>query len=72
MLDQGGPLEFLMAWVSVPDLHVYPSRQIYTHLRTSGGKSFIRYESSSRDFVADLTFDGDGLCLDYPGIGRSV
>jgi len=72
LLSGGGPLEFLMAWVSVPDLRVYPSRQRYTFVRKTRTGSIIRYESSSRDFVAELTFDEDGLCLDYPGIGRSV
>ena len=72
LLEEGGPLEFLMAWVSVPDLQVIPSVQRYRFLRRSGKFSIVRYESQSRDFVADLTFDRDGLCLDYPGIGRSV
>lgn len=72
LLEAGGPLEFLMAWVSVPDLQVIPSVQRYRFLRRSGKLSIVRYESESRDFVADLTFDKDGLCLDYPGIGRSV
>jgi len=72
LLHEGGPLEFLMAWVSVPDLQVVPSVQRYRFLRRSGRFSIVRYESQSRDFVADLTFDKDGLCVDYPGIGRSV
>jgi hypothetical protein len=72
LLEGGGPLEFVMAWVSVPDLRVVPSVQRYRFLRKSGKLSIVRYESESRDFVADLTFDKDGLCLDYPGIGRSV
>jgi uncharacterized protein len=72
LLEGGGPHEFLMAWVSVPDLTVHPSRQRYRFLGKSGKLSRVRYESESRDFVADLTFDQDGLCLDYPGIGRSV
>jgi hypothetical protein len=72
LLEGGGPVEFLMAWVSLPDLRVIPSRQRYTFLRRSGDLSIIRYESSSRDFVADLSFDQDGLCVDYPGIGRAV
>lgn len=72
LLAEGGPLEFLMAWVSVPDLHVHPSGQRYTFLSTSGNLSTIKYESSSRDFVADLSFDRDGLCVAYPGIGRAV
>ena len=72
LLEGGGPLEFMMAWVSVPDLRVIPSVQRYRFLRKSGKHSVIRYESQSRDFVAELTFDLDGLCLDYPGIGHSV
>jgi len=72
LLEEGGPFDFLMAWVSVPDLHVYPSRQRYTFLRRSGKFSIVRYESMDSDFSAELTFDKDGLCLVYPGIGRSV
>src|SRR5712692_3363253 len=70
LLVRGGPVDFLMAWVSVPDLSVHPSRQRYTFLRKSGDISVVRYESESRDFVAELTFDADGLVIDYPGIGR--
>ena len=72
LLEKGGPLEFSMAWVSVPDLHVYPSGQRYTFIRKDDGESIIRYESSSRDFIADLSFDKHGLCLRYPGIGHAV
>jgi uncharacterized protein len=72
LLEGGGPHEFLMAWVSVPDLRVIPSVQRYRFMRKSGKYSIVRYESASRNFVADLTFDQDGMCLDYPGIGRSV
>lgn len=70
MLEGGGPVEFLMAWVSVPDLAVYASRQRYTFVRKAGATSVIRYESASRDFVAEIIFDADGLVIDYPGIGR--
>jgi|SRR5712692_3291259 len=72
LLEDGGPVELLMAWVSVPELRVIPSRQRYRFARKSGRLSMITYESASRDFVADLAFDQDGLCMDYPGIGRSV
>ena len=72
LLEGGGPVELLMAWVSVPDLHVHPSGQRYTYVRRSGKRSIVRYQSSSRDFVADLAFDQDGLCVNYPGIGHSV
>lgn len=72
LLEGGGPVEFVMAWVSVPDLRVLPSGQRYTFVRRSGDTSIVRYESSARDFVADLVFDRDGLCVSYPGIGRAV
>src|SRR5216684_49468 len=70
LLEGGGPVEFLMAWVSVPDLSVHASRQRYTFARKSGDTSVVRYESESRDFVAEILFDSDGLVIDYPGIGR--
>lgn len=70
LLEGGGPVDLVMAWVSVPDLSVHVSRQRYTFLRKSGEISVVRYESESRDFVAELTFDADGLVIDYPGIGR--
>ena len=72
LLEGGGPVELLMAWVSVPDLRVLPSAQRYSFVRREGDLSIIRYESSSRNFIADLSFDQDGLCLAYPGIGRAV
>src|SRR5579859_1884564 len=72
LLHGGGPVEFLMAWISVPDLSVIPSRQRYTFMRTDELVSVVRYESGSRDFVADLVFDDDGLVLEYPGIGHRV
>lgn len=60
---------FLMAWVSVPDLAVRPSRQTYTHLaRTGSGGARVRYASG--DFTADVEFDADGLVVDYPDLAR--
>ncbi|MFD5738842.1 putative glycolipid-binding domain-containing protein [Streptomyces massasporeus] len=55
-----GEREFLMAWVSVPDLAVRPSRQTYTHLRPG----HVRF--SSGDFRSDLEFDQEGFVVDYP------
>jgi hypothetical protein len=72
-LGPGGPLELLMAWVSVPDLGVHPSRQRYTLQRAGdGGLSVVRYESVGGTFTADLTFDRDGLVVDYPGLARRL
>lgn len=72
LLEGGGPLDFVMAWVSVPDLSVHRSGQRYTFVRREKSDSIVRYESSSRDFVAELTFDADGLVIAYPGIGRRI
>jgi uncharacterized protein len=72
LLHGGGRVDFLMAWIGVPDLSVIPSRQRYTFVRTDGLISVVRYESSSRDFVADIVFDEDGLVLEYPLLGHRV
>jgi hypothetical protein len=80
LLGGGDPVEFLMAWVSVPWLAVTPSRQLYTYLRrgtaaelglaraAGGPLSLIRYQSG--DFSADVAFDAQGLVVDYPALGR--
>jgi hypothetical protein len=70
LLRGGGPLDFLMAWVSVPDLAVHASRQQYAFVGKQGDVAIVRYRSLDGDFVADLSFDSDGLVIDYPGIGR--
>jgi len=72
LLEGGGPVDFLMAWVSVPDLAVHASLQQYRFVRSRGGGAIVRYRSLDSDFVADLTFDADGLVIDYPGIGRRI
>jgi len=59
-----------MAWVSVPDLAVYPSRQRYTFVRHEATPHVVRFESLDSSFIAEIVFDDDGLVLDYPGIGR--
>ncbi|MFJ7591699.1 putative glycolipid-binding domain-containing protein [Streptomyces sp. NPDC097617] len=59
-----GPHEFLMAWVSVPDLEVSASRQTYTPLAPDGHGTRVRF--SSGDFHSDIEFDEHGLVLDYP------
>lgn len=67
--QDAGEHRFLMAWVSVPDLAVRPSRQTYTHLgHTGSGGARIRY--ASEDFSADVEFDADGLVVDYPELAH--
>jgi uncharacterized protein len=68
LLEASQPVELLMAWVAVPDLTVHASRQRYSGL--GGGR--VRFESLDDSFTADITFDEDGLVLDYPGIARRL
>jgi hypothetical protein len=68
LLRDTASVELLMAWVSVPDLTVHPSRQGYTGL----GQGVVRFDSLDGSFTAEITFDEDGLVLDYPGIGRRL
>jgi uncharacterized protein len=68
----GGPVDFLMAWVSVPDLAVHASRQRYTFVRHETGAHIVRFESLDDPFAAEICFDDVGVVLDYPGIARCV
>ncbi|WFB11034.1 putative glycolipid-binding domain-containing protein [Streptomyces sp. LX-29] len=63
-----GRRDFLMAWVSVPDLTVRPSAQTYEHISLTARGARIRYTSG--DFSSDIEFSRDGLVLTYPGIGH--
>ena len=71
LLRPSQPIDFVMAWVSVPDLNVQRYDQRYTFLGSEGnGAAVIRYESGT--FRADVRFDADGLVVDYPGLGRRL
>ena len=70
LLERPGAEDFLMAWVSVPDLAVHGSAQRYEHVRPG----VVRYVDRGRfeGFTAELAFDPDGLVLDYPGLARRI
>jgi hypothetical protein len=74
--EAGAPEDFLMVWISVPDLSLHRSPQRYTHLQTrSADERVIRFEAVDEgddDFVADVIFDADGLVVDYPGIATRI
>jgi hypothetical protein len=74
LLRGGGSVDFVMAWVSVPDLAVYRSPQRYSFVHAiDDERSVVRFESLADDgFKADITYDRDGLVLDYPGIGTRI
>jgi len=72
LLAGGGPVELIMAWVSVPDLSVRPDGQRYSFLRAGADHKVLRYEATDGTFAADITVDREGLVLDYPGIARRL
>src|SRR5579864_2094251 len=72
LLDGGGPIDFHMAWVAVPELAVHASPQRYTFVRRQADVAIVRYESLDSDFVADISFDSNGLVLEYPRIAHVI
>lgn len=67
-----GGADFLMAWVSVPDLGLHPSQQRYEHVRRHAHGATVRYVGAHRGFTGDLELDEDGLVLVYPDLARRV
>ncbi len=67
-----GARDFLMAWVSVPDLAVTPSRQRYEHLGERGGRRLVRYVGLDTDFTAELELDDEALVILYPEMAERV
>lgn len=65
------PVDFLMAWVAVPELTVHASAQRYIPVGPADdGGALIRYESDG--FAATIEFDADGLVREYPQLGSRV
>ena len=70
--ERPGEVDFLMAWVSVPDLGLHPSEQRYEHVRRDAHARVVRYVGAHRGFVGELELDADGLVLLYPQLARRV
>jgi hypothetical protein len=66
LLEDGKPRDYVMRFVSVPDLEVLESSQLYEPL---GGRR-LRYTSG--DFTAVLDFDDDGLVVRYEHLAERV
>jgi hypothetical protein len=67
--------DFLMVWISVPDLSLHASAQRYTHVESRGAdEHVVRFEAVGEgdDFEANVVFDAHGLVVDYPGIARRI
>jgi hypothetical protein len=67
-----GEIDFLMAWVSVPDLSLHASRQRYEHVGRRDDRLVVRYVGEHRDFIGELELDEDGFVLLYPDLARRV
>jgi hypothetical protein len=65
-LLEDGAQDFVMVWVSVPDLGVHRSEQRYEHVRRLSRGAIVRYVGRHRDFVGELELDQDGLVVHYP------
>ena len=66
LLSGGGARDYVMRWVSVPELEVHESPQRYEPL----DDGIVRFSSGS--FVADVEFDGDGFVLSYPRLAERI
>jgi hypothetical protein len=66
VLEEGKTRDYVMRFVSVPDLEVDESQQRYEPL---GGRR-LRYRSG--DFAAVLDFDDDGLVVRYEHLAERV
>jgi uncharacterized protein len=60
--------DFVMAWISVPDLQVHRSPQRYEHVRPG----VVRYVALDGDFTAELELDAVGLVVRYPRLAERV
>jgi uncharacterized protein len=63
-LAVGEAARIVTAYVAAPSLHVAPDPQRYTRLATDR----YLYESLDGDFRREITVDGDGFVVDYPGL----
>jgi uncharacterized protein len=66
--ERAGTEDFVMAWVSVPDLGVHASPQRYEHVRPG----VVRFAALDGDFTAELELDADGLVVRYPRLAERV
>ena len=66
--ERTGSEDFVMAWVSVPDLRLHASPQRYEHVRPG----VVRFVALDGDFTAELELDADGLVVRYPRLAERV
>jgi uncharacterized protein len=72
--EEDGAASIVVAWVSVPDLKLYPYAQRYESIRRSAEGSVVRFIDLglSEGFVADLQLDANGVVEVYPELAERV
>lgn len=63
-LPIGGQADIVTAYVAVPELAVSRESQRYTRL----AEGTYRFESLDSGFAREITVDGEGFVMDYPGL----
>jgi hypothetical protein len=66
LLGPGQARDYVMRWISVPELEVTEAAQRYEPL----GDGVVRFRSE--DFVADIRFDDDGFVSWYPDLAERI
>ena len=66
LLERGPAHDYVMRWVSVPELESTEAPQRYEPL----GNGIVRFSSDS--FTADIEFGADGFVVRYPGLAERV
>ncbi|MGH2921791.1 MAG: putative glycolipid-binding domain-containing protein, partial [Gaiellaceae bacterium] len=66
LLEHGVARDYVMRFVSVPELTVAESEQRYEPI----GEARVRF--SSGDFTAELAFDDEGLVVHYEGLAERL
>ncbi|MGH8978931.1 MAG: putative glycolipid-binding domain-containing protein [Acidimicrobiia bacterium] len=65
-----GTFDYVMAWVSVPDLVVHRSEQCYSVSDPVEGGTGALVHFATEGFSTTLEVDGDSLVVNYPGLAR--
>lgn len=76
LLEGGTAPEMVMVWVELPSLVLHRSVQRYAYVgKDAAGNHAVRFEApdpGGGGFVQDITFDANGIVLDYPTIAKRI
>jgi hypothetical protein len=69
---EAGTFDYVVAWVSVPDLIVRRSEQRYSVSDPVQGEVGALAHYATDSFHTMLEVDGNGLMVNYPGLARLI